>query len=124
MIEVSLKFDPCTGNEPLEEKVKLPIMPRKGDMIEVWVKHSADEPPLPKDDPRATMDELQIAASTMKEAYRFRQDETAYLKVDQILLTADPEGSDYIQVWVEPENMYELDEIRRVFLALRRGEQP
>ncbi len=37
MPEVLLRADPGDGNDPLEATVDLPIVPRKGDVISVWV---------------------------------------------------------------------------------------
>jgi hypothetical protein len=96
LTEVLLRIDPRDGNDPIEADVKLPMVPRKGDIIDVWIQES---------DPR------QYASGNRSE----------YLTVkDVVLCTWAPER---IEVWVEYEG-YNLADVRRIFGAVERNEQP
>lgn len=44
MVTVLLKVQPHDGNDPIEQDVRLPFVPRKGDSLEFWDKGPEDTP--------------------------------------------------------------------------------
>ena len=97
MIEVLLRTDPHDGNDPIEAETKLPVIPHKGDMIAVWVDKTADETPW------------------------ILGDTEVYLTVEEVIYSSY--APERIEVWVRYDT-YDLEELRRVFKAIDRNEQP
>lgn len=97
MIEVLLRADPHNGDDPVEAETLLPAVPHKDDMIAVWIDKKAEDTPW------------------------IMGDTEVYLTVEQVVFsTSAPER---IEVWVRYDT-YELEELRRVFKAVDRNEQP
>jgi hypothetical protein len=98
VIEVLLRTDPYNGDDPIEADTKLPAIPRNGDMIAVWV------------DKKAEGHEHWIIGDT-----------EVYLTVEQVVFTSY--APERIEVWVKYDT-YDLEELKRVFKAVDRNEQP
>lgn len=94
--EVLLRLQRHDGNDPVEAVAHLPFVPRKGDMLDVWVQES---------------DRQQYASGNRSE----------YLTVEQVLLCTW--APDRIEVWVTYDG-YDMAEIERVFRAVEANEQP
>ena len=97
MIEVLLRCDPHNGDDPIEAETKLPAIPDKGEMIAVWVDKTADETPW-------------IIGDT-----------EVYLTVEEVIFSSY--APERIELWVRYDT-YDLEELRRVFKAVDRNEQP
>jgi hypothetical protein len=99
VIEVLLRTDPANGDDPIEADTSLPDIPRHGDMIAVWVDQKGEE----------------------EETDWILRDTEVYLTVEQVIFTAY--APERIEVWVRYDT-YDLDQLRRVFRAIDRKEQP
>lgn len=89
-----LRVDPRDGNDPIEVEVRLPIVPRKGDTLSIWVDGSVG-------------------------SYSHAREEYPTVE-DVVLCSWAPER---IEVWLRFD-CYDLDEVRRIMLAAERNEQP
>lgn len=97
MIEVLLRADPHNGDDPVEAETKLPAIPQTGDMIAVWIDKKAEDTPW------------------------IMGDTEVYLTVEQVVFTTF--APERIEVWVRYDT-YDLEELRRVFKAVDRNEEP
>jgi hypothetical protein len=97
MIDVLLRTDPQNGDDPVEAETKLPVVPHKGDMISVWVDKKAEDTPW------------------------ILGDTEVYLIVEEVILCSY--APERIEIWVRYDT-YDLEELRRVFKAVDRNEQP
>lgn len=97
-MEVLLRVDPLDGNDPIEAVVDLPIVPREGDIIEMWddeggsYSHAGD-----------------------------RTGESHFPTVDQVVLTTY--APERVEVWLKFE-LFDLDEVKRVMAGAQRGDTP
>jgi hypothetical protein len=97
VIEVLLRTDPHNGDDPIEADTKLPVIPHKGVMIAVWVDRQAEDTPW------------------------ILGDTEVYLAVEEVILCSY--APERIEVWVRYDT-YDLEELKRVFKAIDRNEQP
>lgn len=97
MIEVLLRTDPANGDDPIEADTNLPVIPHKGDMIAVWVDRQVEDTPW------------------------ILGDTEVYLTVEEVIFSSY--APERIEVWVKYET-YDLEELKRVFKAIDRKEQP
>jgi hypothetical protein len=100
--DVSLMLDPQTGNDPIEATARLPIVPRKGDRIEVW-------------------DGQGDWANPDEHGGIRRPGGSDWLVVEDVVLCSY--APERIEVWVRIEG-YDLAVAERLMDAVKKGEKP
>ena len=95
MFEVLLRADPRDGNDPIEAEATLPMVPRKGDQIEVW-------------DPQTG------GLGRDREGRLYHNGSPQWLDVENVVLCAY--APERVEVWVRLDS-YDRDELERVMKA-------
>lgn len=99
MIAVTLRADPQDGNDPIDADVTLPVVPRLGDEIEVWISREVDR----------------------GDGTKYRTGDSYFLEVEAVRLCAY--APDAVEVWVKYSG-YDRAELGRIMLAAKNGERP
>lgn len=97
-MQLYIRADRRDGNEPEGAIIDLPVLPRKGDQIEVWVTRPG------------------VAAGSQEHL----PGDPFWLDVDQIIF---PSYGPVIEVWVTTDT-YDVTVLEEIFKSLARGDKP